>query len=190
MNKKDMGENFPSLETERLLLRKVNLRDLEDLYEYCSIEEVSKYVTWETHQSISDSKAFLDIILEQYDQDKALFWGIESKEDNKLIGTIDFVALKPIHKIGEIGYVLSPEYWGQGMMSEAAKAVISFGFEKLGLVRIQARCFIENTGSEGVMKKIGMSYEGTMRKGMYAKGKHRDVKLYSIVKEETTSEGN
>lgn len=67
-------------------------------------------------------------------------------------------------------------------MTEAAQKIVAFGFENMNLVRIQARCFVENLGSERVMQKAGMSFEGIIRKGMFVKGKHQDLKLYSIIK--------
>jgi [ribosomal protein S5]-alanine N-acetyltransferase len=73
-----------------------------------------------------------------------------------------------------------------GITTEAANELIRFGFDHMELVRIQARCFIKNTGSERVMEKLGMTFEGIVRKGMFAKGKHQDLKLYSILKEEFT----
>ena len=72
-------------------------------------------------------------------------------------------------------------------MTEAAKEVIAFGFNQIDVTRIQARCFVDNKGSARVMEKTGMSFEGTMRKMMVAKGKHQDVQMYSILKEEFAS---
>ncbi|MFD1737593.1 GNAT family N-acetyltransferase [Bacillus salitolerans] len=180
----DLNNKLKVLETKRLRLRRITSDDLNDMFEYGSNEDVSEFVSWNTHQSISDTKNFLDFVLKQYEEEKNLFWGIEYKNEKKLIGTIDFVSLSTKHKIGEIGYVLSKEYWGKGIMTEAAGEVINYGFNELELVRIQARCFTENIGSEKVMIKTGMTYEGTIRKGMYIKGRHQDLKMYSILKDE------
>ncbi|MCF6138288.1 GNAT family N-acetyltransferase [Pseudalkalibacillus berkeleyi] len=184
MEKKEICRNLPTLETNRLTLRKVSINDLEDMYEYASLDETSTHVTWNTHRSIKDTEQFLNMTLEQYEKNEGLFWGIVDKDSQKMIGTIYYVSWNSIHKVGELGYVISPHYWGKGLMTEAAKEVIRFGFEELGMVRIQARCFIQNVGSERVMQKSGMSYEGTMRKGLYGKGKHHDLKLYAIIKED------
>jgi [ribosomal protein S5]-alanine N-acetyltransferase len=179
--------NLPVIETDRLTLRIVTIDDLDNMYEYGSNANVSKYVTWNTHSSISDTKAFLQTVLEQYESEQAVFWGIEHKESAKLIGTIDFVSWNTKHRVGELGYVLSEKYWGQGIMTEAAKEVIKFGFNQMYLVRIQARCLTENIGSERVMKKTGMTLEGIHRKSVFIKGKHRDIKMYSILEEEFIS---
>ncbi|WP_077324663.1 GNAT family N-acetyltransferase [Virgibacillus siamensis] len=174
----------PKLETERLLLRKISLDDIAEMNEYGSSDNVSRYVSWPAHQSTDDTKKFADIVLAGYESGEPPFWGIVLKENNKLIGTINFVSWMPKHKTGELGYVLSERYWGRELMSEAVDRVLDFGFREMALVRIQARCFTENLGSEKVMKKVGMTYEGTLRKAMFAKGRHWNLMMYSILDEE------
>jgi [ribosomal protein S5]-alanine N-acetyltransferase len=73
----------------------------------------------------------------------------------------------PEHARAELGYVLSREHWGKGLMPEAVRAVIRFGFGRMELNRIQARCVAENTASARVMEKAGMTYEGTLRESEY-----------------------
>ncbi len=185
----DVFGSFPALETERLLLRKLTKDDAQDVFEYGSDPKVTKYVTWNTHQSLKDTREFMEFSLGKYENKELAPWGMEWKENGKLIGTIDFVSWDIRNRVGEIGYVLSRDYWGKGITTEAAKKVIEFGFEEMDLVRIQARCSTENAGSERVMQKAGMSYEGIIRKGLFAKGKHHDLKLYSILREEYDARG-
>jgi ribosomal-protein-alanine N-acetyltransferase len=175
---------LPTIETERLILRKITLEDAEDMYNYASNEEVSKYVTWETHKSLSHTKQFIEFVLNQYEKKKIAPWGIEYKENGKFIGTIDFTSWQLKNYAAEIGYVISQDYWGKGITTEAANEVIKFGFNNMDLVRIQAICIVENKGSARVMEKTGMSFEGIIRKGIFIKGKHQDLKIYSILKEE------
>ncbi|WP_456271370.1 GNAT family N-acetyltransferase [Bacillus sp. AK031] len=184
MNTEEVYGSLPDLETERLILRKLTLEDTQDIHEYGTDPLVSRYVGWPRHVTIEDSKEFAEHILQQYENKNIAFWGMEHKGSRKLVGTIDFVSWDPKHKTAEIGYVLSRENWGRGYTAEAARAVIAFGFERMGLVRIQARCFLENAGSQRVMEKSGMSFEGVIRKGLFMKGSHQDLKLYSILKEE------
>lgn len=184
MNVEKIYGDLPILETERLILRKVTIEDIQDMYLYGSDEEVSKYVTWNTHETISDTKGFVEFVLNKYENKQVSPWGIECKENGKFIGTIDFVWWQPNNKTAEIGYVISKDYWRKGLTSEVAKEIIKFGFEKMDLVRIQARCDVENIGSARVMEKAGMSFEGIIRKGIFVKGMHRDLKMYSILKEE------
>ncbi|WP_053367036.1 GNAT family N-acetyltransferase [Bacillus sp. FJAT-27245] len=176
--------DLPKLETERLILRKITMNDAEDMFAYGSNEEVARYVTWDKHNTIEDTRAFIDFVLGKYENKQLAPWAIESKETGKMIGTIDFVAWQPRHNSAEIGYVLAQGQWGKGIMTEAATELIKFGFEHMDLVRIQARCFTENIGSARVMEKVGMSFEGINRKAAFIKGKHRDLKMYAILKED------
>ena len=175
---------FPILETQRLLLRPLTLADKEAIFDYASRPEAAKYVTWSPHQSVSDSQAFIEFALNQYEAGGVAPWGIVIKATNQLIGTIDFVSWNQTHGYAEIGYVCSPDHWGKGYTPEAGKALLQFGFEKMGLTRIQARTFVENEASQRVLEKLGMAYEGTMRKAMKVKGKHWDLTMYSILREE------
>ena len=184
MNIEKIYSDLPILETERLILRKVTEKDIEDMYLYGSDEEVSKYVTWNTHETIADTKGFVEFVLNKYENKQVSPWGIEYKVNGKFIGTIDFVWWQPDHKIAEIGYVISKDYWGKGLTTEVAKELVKFGFEEMDLVRVQARCDVENIASARVMEKAGMTFEGIIRKGIFVKGEHRDLKMYSILKEE------
>ncbi|TMU83635.1 GNAT family N-acetyltransferase [Bacillus sp. BHET2] len=172
------------LETKHLTLRKINRQDIEDIFYYGSNPNVSKRVSWETHKSKEDTERFIDAVLEGYSQNNKALWGMELKSTGKIIGTIDFVTINHKHNNAELGYVLSEDYWGNGLTTEATQKIVEVGFTELGLVRIQARCFVENIGSQRVMEKVGMSFEGLIRKGMFAKGEYQDLKLYSIFAEE------
>ncbi len=177
-------DNFPTLETERMRLRRVTIDDAADMFAYCSDKEVAKYVNWDAHQSMADTHIFLNLILNQYKGNNYVFWGIQDKQTHHLIGTINFVSWKKKHRTAEIAYIISRDYWGRGMMTEAAMRVIAYGFTEMNLVRIQARCFRENLASERVMEKVGMTFEGIMRMAMQVNGIHYDLKLYSILNHE------
>ncbi|MFB4166264.1 GNAT family N-acetyltransferase [Alteribacillus sp. JSM 102045] len=180
----DIFYPFPELETERLRLRKLHQNDLHAVFDYASKPEVSEHVLWDQHQSTDDTQQFLDIAFEKYEKGDLAPFGIELKETNELIGTIDYVWWEKGHAAAEIGYVLTPNYWGKGIVPEAAAKLASFGFEHMGLVRIEARCYAENINSIRVMDKIGMTYEGTLRQRMLVKGVRRDIKIYGMLKHE------
>ena len=175
--------NFPILETERLVLRKLKIADADAMYIYASNDDVTKYVLWDSHTSPEQTKRFLQFMIDKYEQENYA-WAVTLKDSDEFIGTIDYVMLDKKERIGEIGYALSHLYWGKGYMSEAAKAILHYGFTELHLERIQARCFTENIGSERVMQKAGMVYEGTMRKAKLSKGTYYNLKMYSMIREE------
>lgn len=107
-----------------------------------------------------------------------------SSKSSKLIGTCGYVWWQPENEKAEIGYALSPDYWNKGIVTEAAKEIIKFGFENMRLNRIEAHCVDKNIASERIMQKIGMQYEGRLRDFRKFKGKFFDFKMYSILKKE------
>ena len=177
-------KDLPTLETERLILRKMTPADAEAVFTYASDPEVTRYVIWDTHRTIEDSESFLHSTVERYKNAEAADWGIVRKENGRFIGGCGIVGWDLDHARAEMGYVLSREYWGQGLMPEAVRAMISFGFERMGLNRIEARCMTENVASARVMEKAGVTYEGTLRKREFIKGAYRDIKLYAILRSE------
>lgn len=178
----DVFSDLAPIETERLLLRKMALADAEDMFEYASDPEVTNYTTWYPHTSIEDSRQFLEHITGRYDRHGVAEWGVIHKRDRKFIGTCGYIYWEPQHARAEIGYALSRSYWGQGLMSEAAREVISFGFRNMTLNRVEARCLPENIGSARVLEKSGMNFEGILRQHMYIKGRYIDLKMYAIVR--------
>ena len=174
----------PVLETSRLILKKISLEDAEDMFEYAKDPEVTKYVSWDYHKSIEDSVKFINFLLSKYERGEPANWGLYLKENGKLIGTCGFLFIDGRNMIGEIGYVLGKKYWNKGIMTEAVREVIEFGFEQLNLNRIQARCIVENIASERVMQKVGMKFEGVLREVVFVKGRFWDMKMYSILKRE------
>lgn len=185
MQIKDIYGNLPQLETERLILRKIRYDDIDDIHTYASNPEVSKYVFWSAHETRAATEEYVKMVLALYEQGEIAPWGIHFKEDNKLIGTVDFVSWQPQHKTAEIGYALSVDYWGRGIATEAAKELIRFGMKEMDLVRVQAKSLVANIGSERVMEKAGMKFEGILRNFIFVKGAHYDVKMYSIIKKDT-----
>ncbi len=180
----DIFKNLPILETERLRLRKLSMRDAGDVFAYASVPEVAEHVTWEYHRNISDSMHYLRFITQQYQDGIPSPWGIIHKELGKLIGTIGYHVWSLPNGFGEVGYALSKDFWNKGYTTEAFEEVIKFGFERLKLNRVEATCKLANTASEKVMLKCGLSYEGILRKRLFAKSEYHDLKLYSLLRSE------
>jgi len=182
MNDEKQFSKFPELETNRLKLRKITVLDAQDIFEYASDPSVAEFLIWEPHQSINDSLCFINFAEKQFLEGNSVIWGIELKEENKLIGTIDLRGLNSSNRCGDSGYVISKKYWGKGIVSEAFKRIIMFGFVELDLNRIEAYCEHVNIGSWKVLEKSGLIYEGTLREKVFIKNKFRTMKMYSILK--------
>jgi ribosomal-protein-alanine N-acetyltransferase len=184
MESENIFKDLPTLETERLILRKINLKDAADIFQYASDPLLTKHTLWATHTSIEDSKYFIEAVMLEYRKHLPTSWGIEHKRDSKLIGTCGFIYWDRHDSRAEIGYALSRQYWGQGYMTEAVQAIIDVGFCQMNLNRIEARCNLANKASAQVMEKVGMKFEGILRKHIFAKGVYCDLKMYSLLREE------
>lgn len=182
---KEVFGSLPQLETQRLKIRLFKREDANDLYEYCSDEEVTKYIYFPKYNSIADAEKRIEKCLKSYETlEKPIPWAIEYKEDKKLIGSIDFVTWDIENNIAEVEYAINSKYWNKGIMTEALKAVIKFGFEKMDLNRIELYCDERNIASARVMEKNGLKLEGVLRAKKFVKGECINLKVYSILKDE------
>lgn len=174
----------PILESERLAFRGFTNDDIEDIFEYASIPEVTEFLPWETHRVTDDTKEFLKVSKEMFEKKDNIDFAIVLKSENKVIGGISVRKWNNENRCADIGYVLSPKYWKRGIITEAIKRIVKFGFEELNANRIEAQCDEKNIGSYRAMEKAGMKYEGTFRQKILMKGKYVDMKYYSILREE------
>lgn len=175
---------MPELETERLRLRKLTMRDAQDIYNYSRDPLVAKHVLWDAHRSIGESRAYLRYMLRKYRMTEPASWGIELKSTGRIIGTIGYMWIQTDNAAAEVGYSLSRLYWGQGIMTEALHAVIDYAFTALKLNRVEAIHEIDNPASGAVMKKCGMQYEGRLRQKLFNKGRYVDVDMYAILRKD------
>lgn len=156
--------NLPILYTQRLIIRPLAVSDAEDMFEYAKTNLVGPKAGWPPHESIQETVRVLRNMVLFKPQYELGNWAIVDKYTNKMIGTIELYNYVPNFK-AELGYALNPNYWGQGIVTEAAFAVLDFGFNKLELKRIEAGTFIDNFQSQRICEKIGMKKEGVARNG-------------------------
>lgn len=171
-----------ALETERLLLRPFQGTDLDDFFEYAKSPIIGPSAGWEPHKSKEDSLNILNMFLE-----KDEVWAIENKENHKVIGSIGLHKdqLRSAEDVKMLGYVLSEDYWGKGLMTETAEKVINFAFEELKLNFLSIHHYSFNHRSKRVIEKCGFIYEGTLRHAVQIyDGSIYDLLCYSMTKEE------
>ena len=173
---------MPDLETPRLRLRRLTMRDAQDIYDYSQDPLVAKYVLWDAMVSLSEAKNYIRYMLRKYRLGEPASWGIEWKATGQVIGTIGFMWIQRDNAAAEAGYSLNRRFWNQGIMTEALQALIDYGFRSMNLNRIEAQHETENPSSGAVMRKCGMLKEGTLRQRMMNKGKFVDVDLYAILR--------
>jgi len=177
-------ETFPILETRHLVLRETVEQDAEALFRIFSDPDVMRYY---------DVEAFTDLIQAQqlvarqhyrFEQKQRFRWGIALKETDELIGTCGFVLWERRQYYAEIGYDLASKYWRQGFMSEAAQAMVKFGFAHMDLHRIEAMVMPENIASLQLLRKLGFREEGLLRERGFWKGTFHDLILFSLLKQD------
>lgn len=171
------------LETERLVLRQFALEDADKMYQnWASDPEVTKYLTWPTHESVGVTKLVLSDWVSSYDNENQYQWCIAKKENNEPIGSISVVNMKEKAESFEIGYCISRAYWHQGITSEALRAVMDYLLNEVGARRIESRHDPRNPHSGAVMQKCGLRYEGTRIQADWNNTGICDEALYGYVK--------
>lgn len=173
--------HLPELLTERLTLRKMMVTDSQDMYEYASRNDVTRYLTWYPHPDRGYTKQYLQYLGNRYAAGMFYDWAVVFEPDCKMVGTCGFTSFNCAFDSAEVGYVLNPDYWGRGIATEALERVIQFGFEELRLHRIEARFIQENEASLRVMEHVGMTLEGYLREGMLIKGSYVTVGVASVL---------
>ena len=173
------------LTTERLLLRDFVEADWEAVLAYQQDPLYLRYNEW-TSRTAAEVRDFVQMFLDQQKQVPRIKFqfAVTLKSTGQLIGNCGVRRDSPDAYEGDMGYELDPTQWGKGYATEAARAVMRFGFTELKLHRISAYCVAENTGSARVLEKLGMQQEGRLRQHQYFKGRWWDTLLYAILDDE------
>ncbi len=179
-------KNIPIIDCGDFYMRAIKAEDAEDMFEYAGDDEVTAKLSWSSHKNPDITKASIkEHFLRRPDNGIPNAYAIIFKENNKMIGTCDFWYVDFGKNCGEIGYVLNKNYWGRGIVSQALKEVVKFGFEYLELERVQISHATDNIASQRVIEKCDFRLEGLKRHSdKHRNGEYVDHKIYSILKEE------
>lgn len=176
-------QQFPQLESERLILNQPNSEDTADLILYLNqtSEFADNTLTMPFPYTEESAQFWLKMIEDGFEKKDAFVFGIRKKENLKLIGGIGLHLVVP-HQKAELGYWIAKDFWNQGYATEAAKTVVEFGFRILNLNKIYASHYPHNPASGKILQKIGMQYEATLKDEVLKKEKFLDLIRYSILK--------
>ena len=180
--------NIMKLETERLILRDFIQEDWQRVLEYQSDPMYLRYYDWteRTPEAVQD---FVGWFLDHQQQDPRFKFqlAVTLKSSNLLIGNCG-VRMDNVDAVeADIGYELDPKHWNHGYATEAAHAIVDFGFSKFGLHRVWSWCVADNIGSAHVLEKLGMKLEGRLREKEFYKGRWWDTLMYAILANEWAS---
>jgi RimJ/RimL family protein N-acetyltransferase len=173
------------LETPRLVLRELAASDALAVQEWAVDPEVYQFMEWGPN-TLAQTQEFLRVaVAARLASPRYAFeLGFVRKETGTLVGAGGLRIRSPEHRIADIGYALRRDAWGQGLASEAARALVEFGFRTLGMHRIWATCHVDNARSAHVLEKLGMQREGRLRENVLKDGAWRDSWLYAVVEGE------
>ncbi len=182
---RDVRKGDMEIRTDRLILREFAAEDWRAVYAYHNDTRYLEFYEWE-HRTEQDTKAFVQMFLDQQaETPRTKFqFAVVLQENNKLIGNAGIRKRSVKTYQADMGYEIDPRVWGNGYATEAADAIVKFGFEQLRLHRIIAQAIAENQNSIRVLEKLGMRQEGRLRENEYFKGRFWDTVIYGILEEE------
>lgn len=178
------------LSTSRLLLREYAESDWPSVLEYQRDPRYLRFYAW-NDRTEGDVRAFVQaFVAAQREQPRYKYaFAVTLKTNGQLIGNCNLRKNQPEDRVGEIGYEIAPTHWGNGYATEAARAIVAFGFDELKLHRIAAWCIAENAASAHVLEKLRMRLEGRLREQEWLKERWWDALLYAILEHEWKSVG-
>lgn len=177
-------KQLPTLSSERLLLRAPRMSDAADYYAYARDPENSRYVLWEPHRSILDSRSALRSLISQNRRGLPATFAIELKAEARMIGTIGFQWIDLDSMTAELGYTIARRLWNHGLATEALKRLSAYAFDELGLRKLEARHDIRNPASGRVMLRAGFHLEDREPQSLWLKGRMADLDCYALYREE------
>ena len=180
----DFGPLFPKLTTARLHLRELTLDDAPGIFRIRSDFEVTRYNTGLAYERLEQARDLIQAIRAGYVDGAELRWGITLKNDPTVIGMCGFNYWVRHDRRASIGYDLARAYWGQGLMTEAVRAIVEFGFDCMNLNRIEADADGRNPASGRVLEKVGFRAEGIQHEQFYENGSFYDLHLFGLLRRE------
>ncbi|MFY9605975.1 MAG: GNAT family protein [Thermoplasmata archaeon] len=180
---------FPTLETERLVLKEITLKDARWYFEHFNIKEIAEGQDHPGPRNMKESRAELKLyFMDVFRTKRGIRWGITIKGDDKLIGSAGFYKwVQPGRYQAEMGYDLNPAFWGKGIMTEALSAIIQYGFDYMGLHRIEVLVSRQNKRSQSLVRRLGFRKEGVLRDHYFVEGRFSDDVIFSLLKEDWRS---
>ncbi|MFM9943671.1 MAG: GNAT family N-acetyltransferase [Bacteroidia bacterium] len=172
---------FPTFDTERLTLRRVTMVHSQDMFNLRADINAMRYLDRPIAETLDDAEDLIKRMDNDIDNNTGIGWGIFLKNTNRLIGTIGYYRMKKENYRAEIGYMLLPDFWKQGIMSEAMKPIINFGFNEMKLHSIEADINPNNEASAAILKKHGFVQEAYFKENVYSNGQFLDTEIYSLL---------
>jgi len=176
-----LGPAPPVLTTARLRLRGLGIEDVDSLYAVFSDAETMRWWSGPPHATPRVTAEMLGGILAQFANGAGVEWAITRREDGVAIGKIGHWRWQRAHSRSEVGFIVRRDLWGQGLASEALRAVLAWGFGEMGLHSVEAQLDAENAASARTLERVGFRQEGRLREAYWDGKGWRDTLMYGLV---------
>ncbi|MDW2886505.1 GNAT family N-acetyltransferase [Exiguobacterium artemiae] len=173
---------FPTLDTTRLQLVEVTSEYAPAIFHILSNEDVTRFYGMDPLRAQEDALHIIKSFKQTFDSRQGIRWGMVIRDSGTFIGTIGLNHLSLYSKKAEIGFELDPAHWRRGYAAEAIEEFLAYAFETLGLYRMGAVTFLENTASIQLLKRIGFEEEGILRGYLFQDGTSHDGRIFSLLK--------
>lgn len=171
-----------SIFSDRFELRLVTYRDLQALLKIHRVDEVNRYLPFETWQGMEDAEIWYERVKQRHQDREAVQWVICERSAGQVVGSCIMFGYEHDHARLEIGYGLGRDYWGRGIAREAVGRLVSYAFDNMQIRRLDARVDPRNDGSNALLKALGFSLEGCQRERQVLKGEVVDVNLWGLLR--------
>ena len=178
----DIQEHFPVIRTERLICRQITTDDAPALHEYWSDEEVTRYFSLDPFATLTETLEMIALLNGMPEANQGIRWAVVRAADGIVLGTCGFHNHEPEHFRAEMGYDLGRPYWGKGIMGEAIRAILEYGFCTQNFNRIEAFVNFGNRNSTRLLERTGFHLDGLLRQYEFNRGRFVDQYCYSLLK--------
>ena len=185
MSAAEIYARFPQLETENLILRRLSDTDAPAVLRIFGDDTVTHYYDLDTFTDLAQAEELIERFERRFAHQIGIRWGLARKSaPDEIIGTCGYNIWIQDHDRAVVGYDLARTYWRRGIMSEALRQVVHFGFVEMGLNRIETPVFQDNAASRRLLEKLGFCEEGVLREYEFLKGRFIDLAMYSLLKKD------
>ncbi|WP_309609415.1 GNAT family N-acetyltransferase [Flavobacterium sp.] len=173
---------FKNLESERLILRQIKDSDVSEIFALRSNPEIMKYIPRPLVTTIEEALGHIKMIQDKIDTNEGINWAVTLRGNDKLIGIVGHYRVKWEHFRSEIGYMLLPEYSGQGIITEVVELLVDYGFNKMKMHSLEAIIDPRNHASARVLEKNKFIKEAHLIENEFYNGEFLDTIIYSLIK--------
>jgi ribosomal-protein-alanine N-acetyltransferase len=168
----------------QLRLRPMRVDDWEAIHSFAGLHEVYRYQAWEPNTAEQTRDYVTEAAAAYEDPSQTRFYLSATRPDERIVGLGQVTVHSRTWRCAEIGYTVHPEHWGRGYGTQIARLAVDFAFGELGMHRVEATCDPRNTASVRILRRIGMTHEGTLRHTMELRDGWRDSHVFSVLEDE------